>query len=94
MWIYPKCNKHSNAGEILRERRIKKGAVCLDYLALDIRIEKRDSLKMKLHIKNMVSIRCTTIVKQELYKLGLHFIIVELGEWKLWKIFQPSNASK
>jgi AraC-like DNA-binding protein len=35
---------------------------------------------MKLHIKNMVSIRCKMIVKQELTKLGLHFIIVELGE--------------
>jgi AraC-like DNA-binding protein len=35
---------------------------------------------MKLHIKNMVSIRCKMIVKQELQKLGLHFIIVELGE--------------
>jgi len=35
---------------------------------------------MKLHIKNMVSSRCKMIVKQELQKLGLHFIIVELGE--------------
>ncbi len=35
---------------------------------------------MKLHIKNMVSIRCKMIVKQELQRLGLHFIIVELGE--------------
>ena len=28
----------------------------------------------------MVSVRCKMIVKQELTKLGLHFIIVELGE--------------
>lgn len=35
---------------------------------------------MKLFIKNMVSIRCKLIVKEELQKLGLHFIIVELGE--------------
>lgn len=28
----------------------------------------------------MVSVRCKLIVKQELQKLGLHFIIVELGE--------------
>ncbi|WP_316929489.1 hypothetical protein [Arcticibacter svalbardensis] len=35
---------------------------------------------MKLHIKNMVSVRCKMIVKQELKNLGLHFIIVELGE--------------
>ncbi|WP_411273072.1 helix-turn-helix domain-containing protein [Daejeonella sp.] len=35
---------------------------------------------MKLYIKNMVSIRCKMIVKEELTKLGLHYIIVELGE--------------
>ena len=28
----------------------------------------------------MVSVRCKMLVKQELAKLGLHFIIVELGE--------------
>src|SRR4030095_16283280 len=35
---------------------------------------------MKLHIKYMVSIRCKMIVKEELKKLGLHFLTVELGE--------------
>ena len=35
---------------------------------------------MKLFIKNMVSIRCKIIVKQELENLGLHYIVVELGE--------------
>ncbi|MCX6236581.1 MAG: helix-turn-helix domain-containing protein [Bacteroidia bacterium] len=35
---------------------------------------------MKLYIKNMVSNRCKMIVKSELEKLGLHYIIVELGE--------------
>ena len=35
---------------------------------------------MKLYIKNMVSSRCKMLVKQELIKLNLHFIIVELGE--------------
>jgi AraC-like DNA-binding protein len=35
---------------------------------------------MKLYIKNMVSIRCKMIVKEELSKLGLHYTIVELGE--------------
>lgn len=35
---------------------------------------------MKLYIKNMVSLRCKMIVKEELTKLGLHYIIVELGE--------------
>ena len=34
---------------------------------------------MKLYIKYMVSIRCKMVVKSELEKLGLHYIIVELG---------------
>ena len=35
---------------------------------------------MKLYIKYMVSLRCKMIVKKELRKLGLHYIIVDLGE--------------
>jgi AraC-like DNA-binding protein len=35
---------------------------------------------LKLHIKYMVSDRCKVAVKAELKKLGLHFIIVDLGE--------------
>jgi len=35
---------------------------------------------MKLYIKYMVSIRCQMIVKEELKKLGLHYISVKLGE--------------
>ena len=35
---------------------------------------------MKLYIKNMVSNRCKMAVKEELKKLGLHFIVVDLGE--------------
>ena len=35
---------------------------------------------MKLYIKYMVSNRCKMAVKEELKKLGLHFILVELGE--------------
>ena len=35
---------------------------------------------MKIYIKYMVSLRCKMIVKEELKKLGLHFIIVDLGE--------------
>ncbi|WP_227006044.1 AraC family transcriptional regulator [Marinifilum sp. N1E240] len=34
---------------------------------------------MKLYIKYMVSLRCKMIVKEELEKLGLHYIIVDLG---------------
>lgn len=35
---------------------------------------------MKLHIRNMVCIRCKMIVEQELKKLSLHGMIIELGE--------------
>ena len=35
---------------------------------------------MKLYIKNMVCIRCKMVVKDELAKLGLHYVIVDLGE--------------
>ena len=35
---------------------------------------------MKLYIKYMVSTRCKMAVKEELRKLGLHFILVDLGE--------------
>ena len=34
---------------------------------------------MKLYIKYMVSLRCKMIVKQELRKLGLHEIYIDLG---------------
>lgn len=34
---------------------------------------------MKLYIKYMVSLRCKMMVKEELQKLGLHYVIVELG---------------
>lgn len=36
--------------------------------------------QMKLLIKNMVSLRCKLIVKSELEKMHLHFLVVELGE--------------
>ena len=36
--------------------------------------------KSKLHIKNMVSNCCKMKVREELKKLGLHFIIIDLGE--------------
>ncbi len=35
---------------------------------------------MKIYIKYMVSQRCKMVVKQELTKLGLHFVVVDLGE--------------
>lgn len=35
---------------------------------------------MRLYIKYMVSIRCKMVVKEELKKLGLHYVHVDLGE--------------
>jgi len=35
---------------------------------------------LKIFIKHMVSNRCKMAVKEELRKLGLHFIVVDLGE--------------
>lgn len=34
---------------------------------------------MKLYIKNMVSLRCKMMVENELQKLGVHWMIVDLG---------------
>lgn len=34
---------------------------------------------MKLYIKSMVSLRCKMMVKEELKKLGLHYIVLDLG---------------
>jgi len=34
---------------------------------------------MRVYIKYMVSLRCKMIVKEELNKLGLHYVVVELG---------------
>lgn len=34
---------------------------------------------MKLYVKYMVSLRCKMMVKEELKKLGLHFVVVDLG---------------
>ncbi len=34
---------------------------------------------MKLYIKYMVSLRCKMMVKEELKKLGLHYVVVDLG---------------
>ena len=34
---------------------------------------------MKLYIKYMVSLRCKMVVKEELNKLGLRYVVVDLG---------------
>jgi len=46
---------------------------------------------MKLYIKYMVSTRCKMAVKEELKKLGLHFIVVELGEVEVMENLSPDQ---
>ncbi|MEO6542342.1 MAG: AraC family transcriptional regulator, partial [Ferruginibacter sp.] len=49
---------------------------------------------MKLHIKYMVSTRCKMAVKEELKKLGLHFIVVELGEVEIMEKITPDQREQ
>jgi AraC-like DNA-binding protein len=44
---------------------------------------------VKLFIKYMVSLRCKMLVKEELKKLGLHFIVVDLGEVEIMEDLTP-----
>jgi len=46
---------------------------------------------MKLYIKYMVSNRCKMAVKEELKKLGLHFIVVDLGEVEIMETITASQ---
>jgi AraC-like DNA-binding protein len=44
---------------------------------------------LKLYIKYMVSNHCKLAVKEELKKLGLHFIVVDLGEVEIMEDLTP-----
>jgi len=44
---------------------------------------------MKLYIKYMVSTRCKMLVKEELTKMGLHFVNVELGTVEVMETLSP-----
>lgn len=44
---------------------------------------------MKLYIKYMVSLRCKMLVKEELTKLGLHYVIVDLGVIEILEDITP-----
>lgn len=46
---------------------------------------------LKLYIKYMVSQRCKLVVKEELKKLGLHFILVDLGEIEIMEELNPAQ---
>jgi len=49
---------------------------------------------MKLYIKNMVSTRCKTAVKNELTKLGLHCQAVDLGEADIVEDISPDQYAR
>jgi len=49
---------------------------------------------MKLYIKYMVSNRCKMAVKEELKKLGLHFIVVDLGEVEIMESITLDQREK
>jgi AraC-like DNA-binding protein len=49
---------------------------------------------LKLYIKYMVSARCKMAVKDELKKLGLHFIVVELGEVEVMENIPPAQREQ
>jgi len=49
---------------------------------------------MKLYIKYMVSNRCKMAVKEELKKLGLHFIVVDLGEVEIMETISLDQREK
>ncbi len=53
-----------------------------------------DSANMKLFIKNMVCIRCKMVVKDELSKLGLRPVIVELGEAEIMENISASQREQ
>ena len=44
---------------------------------------------MRLYIKFMVSNRCKMVVKSELEKLGIHHLVVELGEVEVMEQLSP-----
>ena len=49
---------------------------------------------MKLYIKYMVSNRCKLAVKEELRRLGLHFILVDLGEIEIMEDITPEQKDE
>ncbi|HTF02712.1 MAG TPA: helix-turn-helix domain-containing protein [Bacteroidia bacterium] len=46
---------------------------------------------MKLYIKYMVSLRCKLMVKDELEKLGLHYVVLDLGMVEVMEEITPQQ---
>lgn len=52
------------------------------------------SYKVKLYIKNMVCIRCKMVVKAELEKLGIGYILIELGQVEISQELSSEQMSQ
>jgi len=48
---------------------------------------------MKLYIKFMVSLRCKIMVKKELHKLGLHYVVLDLGMVEILEDISPEQRA-
>ncbi len=46
---------------------------------------------MKLYVKYMVSLRCKMMVKEELKKLGIGYVIIDLGVIEILEYISPSQ---
>lgn len=46
---------------------------------------------MKIYVKYMVSLRCILMVKEELKKLGLHYVSLDLGEVDILESITPEQ---
>jgi AraC-like DNA-binding protein len=46
---------------------------------------------VKLYIKYMVSLRCKMLVKGELAKLGLHYVVIDLGMVEIMEDLTPAQ---
>src|ERR1700739_2789907 len=49
---------------------------------------------MKLYIKYMVSLRCKMMVKEELKKLGLRYVVVDLGVVEMLEDITPQQQEQ
>ena len=54
----------------------------------------KKKIQLKLYFKYMVSNRCKMMVKEELKKLGLHFIVVDLGEVEIMEDITPEQREQ
>jgi len=52
------------------------------------------SYKVRLYIKNMVCIRCKMVVKAELEKLGIGYILIELGQVEISQELSSEQMSQ